>query len=263
MPHAERPDRGPATELGRFDGAAALLALPPVPERTGSANCAGYTAVEPASGRAEPTFRQRNGAVAAWPLARRSPMNDAEFGQLLRGIERSDPQAWQSLMQLVYSDLKRIAHRQLARVDPGQTLSTTVLVHETFEKLAVQGGLPVQERSDFYALCAHAMRQILVDHYRRRSADKRAAQPAALADHELRRVGGDIDSALLELGRGLDLLARHDQRLLQVFEMRYFGGLSDVEIGRRLDLSERSVQRQVARARAWVMACLDEQRSIP
>jgi RNA polymerase sigma factor (TIGR02999 family) len=190
-------------------------------------------------------------------------MNDADFGQLMQGIERAEPQAWQALMQLVYSDLKRIAHRQLARVDPGQTLSTTVLVHETFEKLAANGGLPVRERADFYALCAHAMRQILIDHYRRRGADKRAAQPAALAEHEECRATGDIDAALLDLGRGLDLLARHDPRLLQVFEMRYFGGLSDIEIGRRLDLAERSVQRQVARARAWVMACLDEPESIP
>ena len=70
-------------------------------------------------------------------------------------------------MALVYQDLKRIAHGQMARISPGQTLSTTVLVHEAFEKLAAQGGLPVRERTGFYALCACAMRP---DHRRPLSA---------------------------------------------------------------------------------------------
>lgn len=161
-------------------------------------------------------------------------------------------------MALVYDDLKRIAHGQMARIAPGQTLGTTVLVHEAFEKLAAQGKLPVSERSGFYALCACAMRQIIIDHYRRRSADKRSVDPARLAEHETRRVNPDMDNALTELGRALDLLARRDPRLLEVFEMRYFAGLSDAEISERMDLSVRSVQRLAARARSWVAAGLDD-----
>lgn len=183
-------------------------------------------------------------------------MKDADFGQLVQRVQ-DDPQAWQALMLLVYDDLKHIAHKQMARISPGQTLSTTVLVHETFEKLAAQGGLPVRERSEFYALCAFAMRQIVIDHYRRRTADKRAAQPAAPDELERRPASADIDAAMVDLGRGLHLLARHDSRLLQAFEMRYFAGLSDIEIARRLEVSERSVQRLVARARTWVAASLD------
>ena len=184
-------------------------------------------------------------------------MNESDFKTLLDRVQASEPGAWNELMGLVYADLKRIAHGQMARISPGQTLSTTVLVHEAFEKLATQGGLPVQQRSDFYGLCAYAMRQIIVDHYRKRSADKRSPDLGALAEHEARRVTPDIDNALLDLGRALDLLSRHDERLLRAFEMRYFGGLSDVEIARLLAVSERSVQRLVARARAWVAAALD------
>lgn len=186
-----------------------------------------------------------------------SRMSDTDFSELLKRVEASDDESWDQLMGLVYSDLKRIAHGQMARITPGQTLSTTVLVHETFEKLAAQGGLPVNERSAFYALCACAMRQIIIDHYRKRSADKRSPDLIAAADHETRRVTPDIDNALIDLGRALDLLAHRDERLLRAFEMRYFGGLSDADISARMDMSIRSVQRLVARARSWVATALN------
>ncbi len=185
-------------------------------------------------------------------------MDESEFSDLLKRVERSDDRAWDQLTTLVYQDLKRIAHGQMARIAPGQTLSTTVLVHEAFEKLAAQGGLPVTERSSFYALCAYAMRQIIIDHYRRRSAEKRTALPDELADHEARRVTPDIDNALIALGRALDQLSQRDPRLLEVFEMRYFAGMSDREISQRLDLSIRTVQRLAARARSWIAAGLDD-----
>lgn len=184
-------------------------------------------------------------------------MSETRFSELLPRVEAGESGAWDALMQLVYQDLKRVAHNQMTRISPGQTLSTTVLVHETFEKLASQAGLAISDRSHFYSLCASAMRHIVIDHYRKRSADKRRADPDAMADYENRRVTPDIDSALIELGQAMDQLERRDPRLLQVFEMRFFAGLSDAEISSRLGLSDRSVQRLVARARAWVGVGLD------
>ncbi len=186
-------------------------------------------------------------------------MDEAGFKALLDGVDQADPAAWDQLTSMVYTDLKRIAHGQMARITPGQTLSTTVLVHEAFEKLAAQGGLPVTERTGFYALCAYAMRQIIIDHYRRRSADKRTVNPTEFANFETRRSSPDIDNALLALGRALDQLSQRDPRLVEVFEMRYFAGMSDSEISQRLDLSARTVQRLAARARSWIAASLDEQ----
>jgi RNA polymerase sigma factor (TIGR02999 family) len=185
-------------------------------------------------------------------------VNEADFSRLLQRVEGADEAAWNELIGLVYADLKRIAHGQMSRIAPGQTLSTTVLVHETFEKLAAQGGLPIEDRSAFYALCACAMRQIIIDHYRKRTAAKRLLDPVTAADHETRRVSPGMENALVDLGRSLDLLARRDERLLHAFEMRYFGGLSDDEIGERMGLSQRSVQRLVGRARSWVAAALAE-----
>lgn len=223
------------------------------PARPYTADAGPGTAGSPATARQH--LRLAGAGIAFGRTGR--AMNESDFQSLLDRVQASEPGAWDELMRLVYVDLKRIAHGQMARIAPGQTLSTTVLVHEAFEKLASQGGLPVQRRSDFYGLCAYAMRQIIIDHYRKRSAEKRAPDIMALAEHESRRVTPDIDNALIDLGRALDLLSRHDERLLRAFEMRYFGGLSDAEIAGLLALSERSVQRLVARARAWVAAALD------
>ncbi len=184
-------------------------------------------------------------------------MNDTDFNELLARLGAADGEAWSALVGLVYDDLKRIAHGQMSRIAPGQTLSTTVLVHETFEKLAAQGRLPVKERSSFYALCACAMRQIIIDHYRKRSASKRSPDLIAATDHEARRVTPDIDNALMDLGRALGLLERHDERLLRAFEMRYFAGLNDTDIAAQMGLSVRTVQRLIGRARSWVSAALD------
>lgn len=184
-------------------------------------------------------------------------MNEARFSDLLQRVEAGETEAWDALMRLVYQDLKRVARNQMARISPGQTLSTTVLVHEAFEKLAAQVGLSISDRSHFYSLCASAMRHIVIDHYRKRGTGKRSADRSAVAEYENRRLNPDIDSALTELGHALDQLERRDPRMLQVFEMRYFAGLTDAEIGARLELSDRTVQRLAARARAWVGAGLD------
>jgi len=238
-----------------------LTRLQEIPAQTGDAVCfdSAHGGGSAAHVGSSSSLRLRACTAANdWPYP---TVNEAEFGQLLQRLERSDRDAWESLMQLVYQDLKRIAHGQMARIDPGQTLSTTVLVHEAFEKLAIQGRLPVNDRASFYALCACAMRQILIDHFRRRTADKRIADTTALVRHELSRGQDDLEQALMGLGRALELLQRHDSRLLQAFEMRYFAGLSDADIAARLDLSERSAQRLVARARSWVLASLDDDAS--
>lgn len=187
-------------------------------------------------------------------------MDQENVKDLLDATRREDRAAWDRLMALVYEDLKRIAHGQMSRIAPGQTLSTTVLVHETFEKLAISRSLPVHDRTAFYALCASAMRQIIIDHYRKRSAGKRDPGPGrdVLAEHESQRANPEGDRALTALGSVLGQLLRRDERLVRVFEMRYFAGLSDIEIAARLELSPRSVQRLAMQARAWIVSALEE-----
>lgn len=185
-------------------------------------------------------------------------MTHTGIGELLEAVERGEAAAWDSLMALVYEDLKRIAHNQMRRIAPGQTLTTTVLVHEAFEKLAAGEKLPARDRVSFYALCARAMRQIIIDHYRRRDARKRTPDtPDALAEHERRRANPDADNALEVLGGVLNALVKRDEQLVEVFEMRHFAGLTDTEIAQRLGVSTRTVQRIGARAQAWIVASLE------
>lgn len=198
-------------------------------------------------------------AVFGRPAVADPGMDEDDVKDLLDAAQRREPAAWDQLMLLVYEDLKRIAHGQMSRIAPGQTLSTTVLVHEAFEKLALSRNLPVSDRSAFYALCAAAMRQIIIDHYRKRSAAKRATGGAqgALAEHELQRSNPEAEEVLASLGAVLRDLLQRDERLVRVFEMRYFAGLSDMEIAARLGLSQRSVQRLAMQARAWVVSALE------
>ncbi len=185
-------------------------------------------------------------------------MSEPDIGTLLAAIERKEPGAWEQLMALVYDDLRRIAHGQMRRIAPDQTLSTTILVHETFEKLAASRGLRTDQHSEFYALCASAMRQIIIDHYRKRSAEKRSCKDLQqAADLEVRRVNPEADSALDLLGSVLTELLARDPQLVEVFEMRYFAGMSEAEIASRLGLSLRSVQRLAARARAWIVMTVE------
>ncbi len=185
-------------------------------------------------------------------------MTDTGIGKLLAAVEHGEPGAWDSLMALVYEDLKRVAHVQMRRIAPGQTLTTTVLVHEAFEKLVAGQRLAARDETAFYALCARAMRQIVIDHYRRREARKRVPDaPETLADHEFRRANPDADNALDALGDVLSKLVERDEQLVEVFEMRHFAGLAEAEIARRLGISTRTVQRIDARAQAWIIAALE------
>jgi len=187
----------------------------------------------------------------------RCEMTRSGFNALLTAAEGGDPEAWQELMTLVYDDLKRIAHRQMARIRPEHTLSTTVLVHEAFENLAEQQKLPVRERADFYAICAAAMRQIIIDHHRKRSARKRTMDdPQGWSATEAARSNPEAENALIALGGILEQLLARDRQLVEAFEMYYFGGLSSEEIATRLQVSRRSAQRLIARSRAWIADAL-------
>ncbi|MEM1080255.1 MAG: ECF-type sigma factor, partial [Pseudomonadota bacterium] len=95
-------------------------------------------------------------------------------------------------------------------------------------------------------------RQIIIDHYRRRTSQKRTKNPNRFNEYETRRVTPDMDAALVELGRTLSALKQRDPELLQVFELRFLVGMNAPDVAREMKLSERTVQRMAARARAWV-----------
>jgi RNA polymerase sigma factor (TIGR02999 family) len=160
--------------------------------------------------------------------------------------------------ELVYAELKRLAHRELAR-QRGATLCTTALVHEAYVRLSGSDADPT-DRSHLIALGARAMRFVLVDHARRAAAKKRegAAQALSITSAQDSAEPGVAASDVLALDQALERLNGLDARLAQVVEWRFFGGLSEPEIAAELGVTERTVQRDWRRARAFLYRELAE-----
>ncbi len=152
---------------------------------------------------------------------------------------------------VVYDALRALAHRHLRR-SGGATLNTTALVHEAWLKL-VQGEAEFEGRAHFFAVAATAMRQILVDHARRRHAQKRGPRPASGSALDHVGEASDVEE-LLAIDAILTRLAALDERLARVVEWRFFAGLAEEEIARALDVDVRTVRRDWRKARAFILS---------
>jgi RNA polymerase sigma factor (TIGR02999 family) len=185
------------------------------------------------------------------------PGND-EITQILAAARRGEPDAMDRLLPRVYDDLRLRARRQLRRRRPGQTLNTTALVHEAYLKLVDQTQASYQDRCHFFAAAATAMRHILVDRARRHASLKRggAGQQVALDSGLLQIEAKAVE--VLALDEALRSLAKADERLARLVELRFFGGLTMEETAEALQLSERTVQRDWRAARAFLYRTLQE-----
>ena len=154
------------------------------------------------------------------------------------------------LLPLFYDDLKRLAHRERSRVGAGATLQTTALVNEAYLKLRRSGGWNTDEH--FLRAAALAMRHALVNHAVARLAAKRGDGAPHVSITEGLGVAAEDDSAMVSLNEALVRLAETSLRLAQVVECRYFAGYDEVETARALGISERTVRRDWALARAWL-----------
>lgn len=158
---------------------------------------------------------------------------------------------------LLYPQLRQLARHQL-RAGSHNTLCTTALVHEAWLKL---GGANASERGAFLALAARTMRHVLIDHLRERKAAKRGGGVRAITlDTDVALMDEDDESDLLTVEQGLQELERLDPRLVRVVECHFFAGMDFAEIGEALELSERTVQRDWRRARAFLKAQLIDAR---
>lgn len=162
------------------------------------------------------------------------------------------PDAQRDLLDAVYHDLRRVAHRALEGEATGHTLSTTALVHETYLRLAGQRA-GWENRAHFFAIAARTMRHILVDHARRHAAMRRGGPERRAVSLDAFDLAAPARSdELLALDEALERLAVHDKRLAQVVECRFFGGLSEEETAATLGLSVRTVSRDWRIARGWL-----------
>lgn len=185
-----------------------------------------------------------------------------DLTRLLRAHAAGDPEAFERLVPLVYQDLRRVARRQLRRGQPMALLETTSLVHEVWLKLVEGLDVDWQDRRHFLAVCARAMRQVIVDHARRMGAAKRGGGAAAVELDEEHLPADDV-AHLLTVDHALTRLAQRNPRLAQVVECRFFAGLSEDETAEALGISLRTAQREWLRARAWLREDLGGPSSAP
>jgi RNA polymerase sigma factor (TIGR02999 family) len=176
-----------------------------------------------------------------------------EVTRLLEAARHGEDDALDRIVPLVYDELRRMAARQLRRERAGHTLHATALVHEAYLKLAGSGTVEAVDRGHFMAIAARAMRQVLVDHARRRNAEKRGGdwEQTTLSDGD--KPLEFQPEELLALDRALDEL---DERQRQVVECRFFAGMEEEEIAVALGVSARTVRRDWVKARAWLYRSL-------
>lgn len=184
------------------------------------------------------------------------PPEPVDVTQILARVRAGDAAASDDLLPLVYDQLRAIARGQLARERKGHTLQATALLHEAWIKLGDIERAAPKDRSHFLAIAARTMRQILVDHARRKRAGKRGEGwdrvTLDLAVDQLQQ--DDLD--LLALDDALVQLAEHDPRKARVVELRFFAGLSMAEVAEILGVSTRTAEGDWYMARAWLRKTL-------
>lgn len=183
--------------------------------------------------------------------------------ELLLAYRDGDREAFDRMVPLLYDDLRKIAHWQLRRGRSSPTMGTTVLVHEIYLKLADQKRLNASDRGHFLAISAHAMRQVMADHARRRTAAKRGGDADPVPLDEAPQLADAEARQLLDVDRALERLAERSERMARIVECRFFAGYTEEETAEALDVSLRTVQRDWMKARAWLREELDGFRDRP
>ena len=186
--------------------------------------------------------------------------DSGEITVLLDAAHGGDRGAMDRVLATLYQELHSMARRQLVG-QHGHTLDATALVHEAYLKLIGRGAGAAQfdDRAHFFAYAASAMRSVVVDYARQRLAQKRGGDLHRVTDLPEDIEGGlRLDEDMLGLDTALTRLAAVDERLAQVVEMRYFAGLSELEIAALLKRSERSVRRDWQKARLFLLAAMRE-----
>lgn len=171
---------------------------------------------------------------------------------LLKEWSDGDRQALDKLTPLVYEELRQQAARYLRRERPGHTLQTTALINEAYLRLIDAKDVHWQSRAHFFAIAANLMRRVLVEHARRRDADKRGGSHVRMQLDEALTVANEADVDLLAIDEALDRLAAIDPQQARVVELRFFSGLSVEETAVALGVSPKTVKRDWSVARAWL-----------
>jgi|SRR5262245_38441246 len=175
-----------------------------------------------------------------------------EVTRLLMAWRNGDQEALELLTPLVYGELRRMAHRYMRRERPDHTLQTSALVNEAFLRLIDCRQIDWQNRAHFFGLAAQLMRQILIDHARSHARAKRGGALRQVSFEETAIVSVGRAAELIALDDALAALAAFDLSKSRIVELRFFGGLSNEEVGEVMGMSLRTIEREWQKAKAWL-----------
>lgn len=176
----------------------------------------------------------------------------SEITRLLQNWRGGDRSALDTLLPLVYKELRRLAHFHLRKERPDHTLQSAALVHEAYCRLIGQNPPELKDRTHFFAVAAQLMRQILVDYARRYRAAKRGATICKISLDDANVAPWRKDADVIAIDDALQALAKIDPRQSRVVELRFFAGLSLEEISDVMGIGPATVQRDWIAARAWL-----------
>jgi len=181
------------------------------------------------------------------------PSASTELTALLVQWSRGDRAALERLLPMIYDECRRIASRQLRHEHREHTLDPTALVHEAYLRLVDQRNATWENRAQFFAISAQAMRRILLDNARRHAAAKRGSGGQKISLDDVATLSTDgANESLIALDLALQKLDAIDEEQSRIVELRYFGGLTIEETAEVLKTSPSSVQREWTIARAWL-----------
>ena len=178
----------------------------------------------------------------------------SDITKILNAIQEDDSQATARLLPLVYEELRRIARGHMSRERRNHTLQPTALVHEAFLQLAGDSNLHWDQRGKFFAAASKVMRRILIDHARRKKAQRHGGQhPHLPLDEDFPEVSHPFgNDEILDLSDALDRLAVEDPAKAQLVELVYFAGISIEEAAHCMNISRATAHRHWTYARAWL-----------
>jgi RNA polymerase sigma factor (TIGR02999 family) len=183
----------------------------------------------------------------------------SEITQVLQAIGRGEGRASEELLPLVYEELRRLAAARMAQEQPGQTLQATAIVHEAWLRLVGDGERTWQNRAHFFGAAAEAMRRILIENARRKSALKRGGGLARVDIESLDLAAAAPDDKILLINEALEKLQMEDPEKARIVVMKFFGGLTNQEVAEALSVTERTIERQWAFAKAWMFQAIKSQ----
>jgi RNA polymerase sigma factor (TIGR02999 family) len=184
-------------------------------------------------------------------------MSDTDLNILIRSSENGDAKAREQLFTVLYAELHQLAQRQLRR-NTSLTLSPTTLLHETYLDMSSRGSAAFPDRARFLAYASRAMRGLIIDYFRSRSAQKRGGEFQITVLPTEMPQGVESDAELQRLGEAVDALANIEPRLAQVVDLKFFCGLTFEEIGAALGTSDRTAKRDWEKARILLQHELTE-----